>query len=141
MGPATAERIVAARDSAPFATPEDLLRVRGVGPATLEKARPWLDLGPFAAAAGAHRPPAAFEARGARPDGSAGARDGPSRIDLNRAGSEELQELPGIGPALARRILAYRDSVGPFRSADDLLAVRGIGPATLEKLRARVAPP
>lgn len=130
VGPATAERIVAARDSAPFAAPEDLLRVRGIGPATLEKARPWLDLGPFAAA----RPPG----------GGPAPRGGPGRaglVDVNRATSAELQALSGIGPALAERVIAHRDSAGPFRSADDLLAVRGIGPATLERIRDRIEPP
>jgi competence protein ComEA len=57
---------------------------------------------------------------------------------VNRAGTEALEGLPGIGPALARRVVAHRDSAGPFRTADDLLAVRGIGPATLERLRDRI---
>ncbi len=144
VGPATAERIVAARDSAPFATPEDLLRVRGIGPATVEKVRPWLDLGPLAVPPGAARAAAPAGAAGgpaprAPPGKAAGrARGGPALIDLNRATSAELQTLKGIGPALAERIIAYRDSAGPFRSADDLLAVRGIGPATLERIRARI---
>lgn len=130
VGPATAERIVAARDSAPFAAPEDLLRVRGIGPATLEKARPWLDLGPFAAA----RPPGG----GPPPRGGPGSA---GLVDVNRATSAELQGLSGIGPALAERIIAHRDSAGPFRAAADLLAVRGIGPATLERIRDRIEPP
>jgi competence protein ComEA len=43
--------------------------------------------------------------------------------------------LPRIGPALADRILAHRAQFGPFLSVDDLLMIRGIGPATLERLR------
>lgn len=128
VGPATAARIAAARDSAPFATPEDLLRVRGIGPATLEKMRPFLDLGAFAGRTDA------ASARPATPAGSAAA----ALVDVNRAGAAELQRLPGIGPALAERIIAHRDSAGPFRTAEDLLAVRGIGPATLERIRERV---
>lgn len=57
------------------------------------------------------------------------------RVDLNSAGSEELQSLPGVGPALAARIVAFRQENGPFRTVDDLLAVKGIGPKMLEKLR------
>ncbi len=58
-----------------------------------------------------------------------------ARLDLNVAGPEELSALPGIGPALAQRIVAYRTQRGPFAAVDDLLAVPGIGPKTLERLR------
>ena len=51
------------------------------------------------------------------------------RIDLNSAGLEELQRLPGVGPIAAQRILAERDAGGPFASVDDLVRVPGFGPA------------
>ena len=56
-------------------------------------------------------------------------------VDLNTASADILQTLPRVGPETARRILAYREAHGPFRSVDDLTAVRGIGPKTLERLR------
>jgi competence protein ComEA len=56
-------------------------------------------------------------------------------LALNSATAAELEELPGIGPALAARIVALRDSAGGFRNLDDLAKVRGIGPATLAKLK------
>ena len=56
-------------------------------------------------------------------------------VDINTADREALQTLDGIGPALAERIISYREANGPFRSAEDLLAVKGIGEATLEKFR------
>lgn len=62
-------------------------------------------------------------------------------VDVNAAGETELAQLPGIGPALARRIVDHRASAGPFRAADDLLDVPGIGPATLEALRPHLRPP
>ena len=62
----------------------------------------------------------------------------PNRIDLNRADAGELDRLPGIGPVLAGRIVEHRRTSGPYRSVEDLLAVRGIGPALLERLRDRV---
>lgn len=57
------------------------------------------------------------------------------RVDLNKARRSELLQLPGIGPALAERIEAYRDEAGGFRSVEELARVRGIGPATLQRLR------
>ncbi len=55
-------------------------------------------------------------------------------LDLNRATARELEALPGLGPALARRILAYRESHGPFRAVRELEQVSGIGPGRLAKL-------
>jgi len=56
-------------------------------------------------------------------------------VDLNRATSEELQQLPGVGPAMASRILQYRKENQGFTSVDDLDNVRGIGAKKLEKIR------
>jgi competence ComEA-like helix-hairpin-helix protein len=53
-------------------------------------------------------------------------------IDINRAGAEELTSLPGIGPALAQRIVAYREEHGPFPSIEALQQVSGIGPQTVQ---------
>ena len=71
--------------------------------------------------------------------GSGGAGDGTSStagpVDLNRATESELDVLPGVGPATAAAIVAHRGANGPFSRVDDLLEVRGIGPAKLEALR------
>src|SRR5258707_7267473 len=56
-------------------------------------------------------------------------------ININTANSEELQQVPGIGPATADKILQMRKSYGAFKSVDDLLAIRGLGPKRLEKMR------
>lgn len=56
-------------------------------------------------------------------------------IDLNTAAPEDLERLPGIGPAKAEAIAAYRAEHGPFQSVDQLTEVSGIGEATLETLR------
>jgi len=59
----------------------------------------------------------------------------PLFIDINRANADELDRLPGIGPKTAQAIIEHRTRNGPFGSVDDLLAVRGIGPATLAEIR------
>jgi competence protein ComEA len=56
-------------------------------------------------------------------------------IHLNRATAEQLQLLPGVGPALSERIVSYREEHGPFNSVDQLVAVKGIGEAKLARLK------
>lgn len=56
-------------------------------------------------------------------------------IDINQAGEEELTVIPGIGPAMAKRIVDFRQQNGPFRQVEDLMKVKGIGEKSLEKLR------
>jgi competence protein ComEA len=56
-------------------------------------------------------------------------------IDLNTATIEQLEELPGIGPVTAKRIIEFREKSGPFRKVEDLLAIPRISKARLEKLR------
>ncbi len=58
-----------------------------------------------------------------------------AKVNINTADIAQLEALPGIGPTLAQRIVAYREAHGPFASIDDLVHVPGIGPATLERLR------
>jgi competence ComEA-like helix-hairpin-helix protein len=127
VGPALAERIVRTRqDRGPFAEPADLLSVPGVGPATLARITPYLEL--------SSRPRLSRSARPPRP-----ARDPPAAkprpLDLNRASREELERLPGVGPVIAERILTRRREMGRFRTLEDLQSVRGIGSATIERLR------
>lgn len=56
-------------------------------------------------------------------------------LDLNRASAEDIERLPFIGPAMAQRIVARRDSVRRFRSLEELDSIKGVGPALIEKLR------
>ncbi|HEV2385676.1 MAG TPA: helix-hairpin-helix domain-containing protein [Candidatus Acidoferrales bacterium] len=59
----------------------------------------------------------------------------PRPIDLNHATIEQLEELPGVGPVTAQRIVEFRQKSGPFKSVDDLLAIHGISRGRLEKMR------
>jgi competence ComEA-like helix-hairpin-helix protein len=71
---------------------------------------------------------------------SAASSDGKKRppaqpVNINTANSEQLQTVPGIGPVTADKILQMRKSYGAFKSVDDLLAIRELGPKRLEKMR------
>ncbi len=58
-----------------------------------------------------------------------------SKVNVNVASADELATLPGIGEALAARIIAYRELHGPFARIEDLDAVTGIGPSVIERIR------
>jgi len=55
-------------------------------------------------------------------------------VNVNTASAEQLQMLPRVGPALAGRIIDFREANGPFRTVDEIVAVKGIGETSLEKL-------
>ena len=59
-------------------------------------------------------------------------------VDINSASESELQRLKGVGPAIAKRICEYRKKNGRFKSAEELINVRGIGPVKLEKMRSQI---
>ena len=61
--------------------------------------------------------------------------DASRRVDVNTAGVAELERLPEVGPSLARRIAAYRETHGPFGSPEELMDVPGIGPKTYDVLK------
>ena len=67
----------------------------------------------------------------------------PAPLDLNTATVEQLENLPEIGPTMAKAIVRFREKSGPFRRVEDLLAVRGITRRRLEKIRplVTVVPP
>ena len=59
-------------------------------------------------------------------------------ININTASASQLESLPGIGPSLAERIVAYREANGPFRTPSDILEVSGIGDATFANIEDRI---
>lgn len=72
---------------------------------------------------------------GSTPGSSGGPGQAAGQVPLNTATVEQLDTLPGVGPALAQQIISYREANGPFTSVDQLDDVPGIGPAKLEQLR------
>jgi competence ComEA-like helix-hairpin-helix protein len=80
----------------------------------------------------------AAPARGPEAAAAGGPDAADAPLDLNRAGVSELESLPGIGPVLARRIVEHRAVHGPFRSPEELRAVRGVGPRLMARLAGRV---
>ena len=64
----------------------------------------------------------------------------PYVVDLNQADWVEFTVLPGIGETLAKRIVEFRETQGPFREIEDISRVNGIGPRTLERLRPYLRP-
>lgn len=147
IGPALAQSLVRYREEeGGFGGPEDLLRVPGIGPAKLERVAPYLDFSKGMPLDLYRRAPN----RGALPLGGKGpARVGRVRssegeqgstayVNLNRATSKELETLPGIGPALAERIMKSRRTEGPFGKPEDLLRVQGVGPVIVDRIRGLV---
>ena len=91
------------------------------------EAAPPLSTPPPTTSSGPSVSPQPAEGRAAPSDGV--------RININTATAQELQTLRGIGPALAQRIIEYRQTSGRFSTVDDLANVKGIGEKTLDKLR------
>jgi competence ComEA-like helix-hairpin-helix protein len=121
IGAVRARAIVEERTSGgPFRVPADLVRVPGIGPRTAEKLAPYLE---FRAGSDPNRP--VLSARAAP-------------VNVNRAQIKELEQITGIGPVLAARIVATRHRLGPFRQPEDLLLVPGIGPAILREIRGQI---
>lgn len=63
---------------------------------------------------------------------------GSGKVNINTAGSEELQTLTGVGPAIASKIIDYRNTVGPFNNIDEIVNVSGIGEKTYEKFKDQI---
>jgi competence protein ComEA len=147
VGPALAARIVEERDRAPFRSAADLRRVAGIGAALSARLATSVSLPAGHAEAGAGGAPGRPDdgpprnghtaAAAALPAGhtAAAAPQPAGPIRLNRATAAELQRLTGVGPVLAARLAARRDSLGGFADWDAVDAVPGVGPALLARLK------
>lgn len=123
IDPSTAQAIIDYRtQNGGFGSVDELDNVSGIGSATLENIRPLVTVGEVAPETPTTAPTSipTEEAR---------------LMDINTATIEELDTLPGIGPALAQEIVSYREEHGLFHTIDELEAVPGIGASLLESIR------
>jgi competence protein ComEA len=163
IGPRKAEAIIEYRESnGPFASTSEITNVSGIGQRTFENIQDMITVGDgtvagSTSAGGDEDDGPEFQAEpmldltrspgGSAADGAAGGDDEPEDdgdgaasasdglVNINVADMDELQTLPGIGPAKARAIIEYREANGPFQSVDQLENVSGIGARTVERLR------
>lgn len=144
IGPATAAKIIEYRTAnGPFKTIDELDNVSGIGPATLEKIRADATVGKGEEAGLAAK--SSGEGTAPKGVGSSTPASAPAAatsdagsctvINVNTADAAALDTLNGVGPSTAAAILESRTTEGPFATCDDLDRVKGIGPATLEKIR------
>jgi competence protein ComEA len=126
VGAATAKKIIAGR---PYASVADLSKA-GISASTITKITPLVTVGAAPAPAPA---PADKSAKTRPPSGEKKAATAPSAVDLNSASQKELEALPGVGPATAKKIVAGR----PYASVADL-SKAGVSASTIEKVRGLV---
>ncbi len=147
IGLALAKVIVADRDTrGAFGSLEGLDRVTGVGPGLLRSLAPHLSFSGSASVGPAPTTPSAgvgttFAPLGGGSVVSATVGRQEIALNVNRATAVELEALPGVGPSLARRIVADREAQGPFATVAALDRVPGIGPALVARLERLVSAP
>lgn len=146
VGPSLARAIIEEREREPFRDAADLQRVPGVGEVTAQRLAPHLR---FEAPVprpglltprrrGPPQPPSLPSSDGFTPVMAGGCPPGGERVDVNRAGREALESLPGIGAVIADRIIEDRTANGPFPGVEALTRVRGIGERSLGRLAPRI---
>lgn len=129
IGPAKAQAIIEIRETeGPFRNIDEIVRVPGFGEKTRDRLAPFIVVSTVEA-----QEVSAPDVSPAQVKPTAAAAFGPVRV--NHANETELERLSGIGPVMARKIVEDRAARGPFRSAEELMRVKGIGPKTLEKNR------
>jgi len=141
LGPSLAEKLVQFRQEKRLTKPEDLLDIHGIGPVTIAKIREWFVWEEGDSANEGQEYPSVKNTEKnqgklpvLRPPKL---KSGDPKLDLNNAAGDDLLRLPGVGPALVRRIIEER-KVKPFSSVDDLMRVPGIGPKTFAKIKSMI---
>ncbi len=127
VGPAIAQRIIDYRNThGAFSRVDDLQKVKGIGPKTMDRLRPQVTV----------QGGMTYSQKSQLSSGNTNKNF--QQVDINHASQAELQRISGVGPAIAKRIIDYRNSHGAFSRVEDLLHVRGIGAAKLNQIRSQV---
>ncbi|MBR57980.1 MAG: hypothetical protein CMH54_07960 [Myxococcales bacterium] len=122
IGPKKASLVVEYRDSnGAFRTVDELIRVKGIGPKTLERIRPLAIVGDGQTVKKASSTKSASTSSGT--------------LNVNTASASQLVQLKGVGPTLAKRIVANREMHGPFFRVEDMRRVKGIGEKSVQRIR------
>lgn len=144
IGPSKAKAIVEYRKVQPFKRAEEIMNVPGIGPKTFEKLKNRIKVGESVITLRDVQQKQTIVATETKQinqkvqeiNESVVRKMSTDRlININTASVDELEKLPGIGPAKASEIIKYRTENGPFESVDELVKVKGIGSKTLEKIR------
>ncbi|MFP4687900.1 MAG: ComEA family DNA-binding protein [bacterium] len=137
VGPTTANAIIQYREQhGKFNNIDELTNVSGIGPATIETMRNQVKVGgetPRRATKNS-APQRSTPARSSRQAESSES----SKINVNTASEQELTRITGVGPATAKKIIAYREQQGRIKDENDLQNVSGIGPATASKMAGQI---
>jgi competence protein ComEA len=136
IGPSLAARIVEERDRRPFTSVADLTRVRGIGAALATTLAAEVSL-PVSPKRSKSSPVAALTPVGTAAQGTSESTT-PERLDINYISSADLQKVQGVGPVLAAKLIARRDSLRRFTSWAQIDSVAGVGPAMLSRLKESV---
>ena len=124
IGPSKAQAIIDYRTAhGPFTSVDQLDEVKGFGPSTVDKLRPHVTIDGSAPA----------QATAKAEDGGAPVAAG-AKVNLNKASSEELQTIPGVGPSRAQAIIERRERA-PFTDISQIMEVKGVGEKTFENMR------
>jgi len=132
IGASKARSIIAYRQAnGEFKNVDELVNVKGIGQKTLMKLKPYVFTSDTDGA------PKTVNTS-PTPSKPVPSENQGSLININNAEQSSLESLPGIGPAKARAIIAYRNTNGSFKAVDELVNVKGIGQKTLEKIRSQI---
>jgi len=141
IGSSTAKRIIEYRKiHSGFKSIEEITRVKGIGQKTFEKIKEIITVGntPSRSITVKKSEVIQEEVIGSIIVKGSKTLQEKRKININTASLEELDTLPKIGPAIARRIINYRETHGNFQSIEEITKVKGIGVKTFEKIKERI---